>query len=64
MTVETYIAVLHDESSKTLPGESVLCALQPDGTPKPVVDHHGVMYRILPTQDSAGVIEYRRENAT
>lgn len=47
MAVKTYIAILHDSRVKTADGRPVQCPLQPDGAPKPTIDNHGVLYRLL-----------------
>ncbi len=60
MSIETYIAVLHDDEAATEGGESVLCPLQPDGEPKPIIDHDGVLYDLFKAQGRDGVFEYRR----
>ena len=61
MTVETYIALLHDGASPTADGNPVVCPFQPDGTPKPTIDHHGTLYHLLHTPHEVGVYDYRRE---
>ena len=60
MTIETYVAVLHDGPRTSADGEPVLCPLQPDGTPKRVLDHHGVLYRLNDVQTGARIFDYRR----
>ncbi|WP_426183466.1 hypothetical protein [Microbacterium sp. TWP3-1-2b2] len=63
MSIETYIAVLHDDEAAADDGESVLCPLQPDGQPKPSIDHDGVLYDLLEVQSRDGVFEYKRERS-
>ncbi|MEV8360075.1 hypothetical protein [Microbacterium sp. NPDC076895] len=63
MSIETYIAVLHDDEAAADRGESVLCPLQPDGQPKPILDHDGVLYDLLEAHGRDGVFEYRRARA-
>lgn len=60
MSIETYIAVLHDENAMLDDGVSVLCPLQPNGKPKPIIDHDGVLYDLLGPETQDGVFEYRR----
>lgn len=60
MTIETYIALLHEQNTPTPAGQPVLCPLQPDGTPKPTIDHGGVLYHLLHTQSGPGVFDYGR----
>lgn len=63
MSIETYIAVLHDDEAAADDGESVLCPPQPNGQPKPSIDHDGVLYDLLEAQGPDGVFEYRRARA-
>lgn len=63
MPIETYVAILHDDEVTCGGGESVLCPLQPDGQPKPIIDHDGVLYDLLATPSRDGVFEYRRARA-
>ncbi|WP_404438209.1 hypothetical protein LG322_04065 [Microbacterium aerolatum] len=60
MSIETYIAVLYDDEAAADGGDSVLCPLQPDGKPKPIIDHDGVLYDLVKAQGRDGVFEYRR----
>jgi len=59
MSIETYLAVLHDDAMEHT-GESVVCPLQRDGQPKPVIDHDGVLYHLLGSQRKDGAFDYRR----
>jgi len=60
MTVQTYIAVLHDGPIPTAAGQPVVCPLQPDGTPKPEIDHNGEIYYMTEVENTAGVVDYHR----
>lgn len=60
MAVETYVAMLHDGPVSSVGGEAVICPLRPDGTPKPVIDHHGVLYQLLPHEAITDVFAYQR----
>lgn len=55
MTIQTYIALLRGSAAGD--GRRVVCPLQPDGRPKPVIDHHGVLYR-LSGSEGDGVYAY------
>lgn len=63
MTIKTYIAVLHDGSTTSDGGQPVACPFQPNGTPKPVIDHHGLMYRLIDGQAPSGIYDYRLDEA-
>ncbi|MGD2204510.1 hypothetical protein [Microbacterium maritypicum] len=61
MSIETYVAVLHDTDATPVDREPVLCPLQPDRQPKPIIDHEGVLYELLGDQSPGdGVFDYRR----
>ncbi|WP_234058077.1 MULTISPECIES: hypothetical protein [Microbacterium] len=60
MTIETYIALLHEDVTPTKEGRPVLCPLQPDGTAKPVIDHDGVLYHLIGSNSGADVFDYTR----
>jgi len=64
MTIKTYTAVLHDGPIPTAEGQPVLCPFQPDGTPKPVVDYHGAIYRLMPDQIAVDFFDYQLSEAT
>lgn len=61
MTIKTYVAVLHEGSVPTSAGEPVVCPLQPDGNPKSVLDHHGVIFRLMEQKTSVGFFNYQRD---
>ncbi|WP_231917821.1 hypothetical protein [Microbacterium pygmaeum] len=63
MSIETYIALLHEGPTPTDDAEPVLCPLRPDGTPKPEIDHHGVVYQLLDTPTGPGAYDYIRRSA-
>ncbi|WP_438354665.1 hypothetical protein [Microbacterium sp. CJ88] len=62
MTIKTYVAVLHEGPVPTSAGEPVVCPLQPDGSPKSVLDHHGVIFRLMEQQTSFGFFDYQRDS--
>jgi len=59
MTIKTYIAMLHDGPTPTEEGQPVVCPFQPDGTPKPVLDHQGRIFHLMEMQGSADIFDYR-----
>lgn len=63
MTIKTYVEVLHDGPTSTDEGQPVLCPFQPDGLPKPVIDHDGVIYRLNDTQNAPGMFDYQKAPA-
>ncbi|MCK3770983.1 hypothetical protein MZK47_15020 [Microbacterium aerolatum] len=63
MTIKSYTAVLHDGPIPTAAGQPVLCPFQPDGSPKPVVDYHGAIYRLMPGQIAADFFDYQLSEA-
>lgn len=63
MSLETYVAVLHDEKVTPDGGETVLCPLQPKGQPKPIIDHDGVLYDLVANDSRRGTYTYRRVSA-
>jgi hypothetical protein len=60
MTIDTYIAMLHDGPVADQSGEPVLCPLQPDGNPKPTLDHHGIIYQLVSEAAEGEIFDYRR----
>ncbi|WP_390178632.1 hypothetical protein [Microbacterium sp. MTN4-26] len=50
---------MHDGVTPTAVGEPVLCPFQPDGSPKPVVDHQGRIYRLMDSQDASDFFDYQ-----
>lgn len=60
MAIETYVAILHESSTPTDSGLPVVCPLQPDGAPKPTIDHRGVLYQLLDTDRGSGVLDFGR----
>lgn len=61
MKVETYIALLHDDQTPTPYGRPVLCPFQPDGTPKPAIDHHGSIYHLNDHRGQGNTFDYVQE---
>ena len=59
MTTKTYSAAMHNGVTPTAVGEPVLCPFQPDGSPKPVVDHQGRIYRLMDSQDASDFFDYQ-----
>ena len=54
MTIKTYVAVLHEGSVPTSAGEPVV-------NPKSVLDHHGVIFRLMEQKTSVGFFNYQRD---
>lgn len=50
-----------DQPDDRVSQREAVCPLQPDGNPKSVLDHHGVIFRLMEQQTSVGFFDYQRD---